>query len=646
MIIGVYLRNFKIYKGINFIPLSDGDSFSALIGENGIGKSSVLEALDCFFNNKEWNYNLSVKKSGLETTAPYIVPIFCLPKHEFQDPILASISDFILNDTLLGDITSSNKQLLTQFQEHIQNLKRKINIINYYIIPLGVFYKNEDPCFGIFNSSPSFISHISNNHNIKTLNDLKQEDIYDVIKKSLNNIRSKYKYLYIPKELGPEQFTKLENHQIQTLMGKSLTDIIKSSISESTIERIGTQLRTYITNLSNDLDNYEYKKDGERQTLINKNNLYKLIIDDFFAIRKIHKKKDDKSLAIDVLSSGEKQKAIIDITYHLLHKNTESGKNLILALDEPESSLHMSACYDQFERLYNISRISHQLIITSHWYGFLPTIDKGAVTILGKKLSKSLSKKTNKDYDQNYLFYSLGNYREASRKQNLSDFSSDIRIKSINDLIQSIITSTLNESPYNWIICEGSSEKIYLSHYLKDLMKNNKLRIIPVGGANKVQQIYLQLSAVYNDIKHEMKGKVFLLSDTDPQYLRYDVNKYEHIRCERIVSNNEQIKLVKIQENPVSPETTIEDALEGHIFYKTLIDFKDPSLNFLSAMSPVKTKNSKHCLDLKMTEIEKIKLFFDKDNNKYDFAKRYIESDEDFDIPLWMKNIYDWFDQN
>ena len=47
MIIGIILRNFKTYKNINYIPLSNGERFSGLIGSNGVGKSSILEALDC-----------------------------------------------------------------------------------------------------------------------------------------------------------------------------------------------------------------------------------------------------------------------------------------------------------------------------------------------------------------------------------------------------------------------------------------------------------------------------------------------------------------------------------------------------------------------------------------------------------------------
>lgn len=60
MIVGTFIRNVKTYSGINYIPLSYGQSFCGLLGNNGIGKSSVLEALDSIFNKKSWNYNIVV----------------------------------------------------------------------------------------------------------------------------------------------------------------------------------------------------------------------------------------------------------------------------------------------------------------------------------------------------------------------------------------------------------------------------------------------------------------------------------------------------------------------------------------------------------------------------------------------------------
>ncbi len=67
MITSIFLRHFKIYKGITFIPISEGVGFSSLIGENGVGKSSVLEAIDCVLNqkNNNWPINNEAKNEGV-----------------------------------------------------------------------------------------------------------------------------------------------------------------------------------------------------------------------------------------------------------------------------------------------------------------------------------------------------------------------------------------------------------------------------------------------------------------------------------------------------------------------------------------------------------------------------------------------------
>ena len=51
----------------------------------------------------------------------------------------------------------------------------------------------------------------------------------------------------------------------------------------------------------------------------------------------------------------------------------------------------------------------------------------------------------------------------------------DIMLKSSNDFIQSILSGVLCEQPYNWLLCEGSSELVYFRHYFKDeLMRKNE----------------------------------------------------------------------------------------------------------------------------------------------------------------------------
>lgn len=123
MIIGVILRNFKTYKNINYIPLSNGESFSGFIGANGIGKSSILEALDCFFNNRIWNVNVNRTSSGEESC--YIVPIFCIEKDKIVKTEIKSLAEAYSN-IIWSLMTSSLTPTFinANFKEFVEQIKR------------------------------------------------------------------------------------------------------------------------------------------------------------------------------------------------------------------------------------------------------------------------------------------------------------------------------------------------------------------------------------------------------------------------------------------------------------------------------------------------------------------------------------------
>lgn len=41
MIIGVFLKNYKVYDGMKFIPITFDEYFTAYFGQNGVGKSKM-----------------------------------------------------------------------------------------------------------------------------------------------------------------------------------------------------------------------------------------------------------------------------------------------------------------------------------------------------------------------------------------------------------------------------------------------------------------------------------------------------------------------------------------------------------------------------------------------------------------------------
>ncbi|PSD43697.1 hypothetical protein C7E23_15375 [Elizabethkingia anophelis] len=76
---------------------------------------------------------------------------------------------------------------------------------------------------------------------------------------------------------------------------------------------------------------------------------------------------------------------------------------MILGIDEPEASLHISACFSQFEKLINLSKSNHQVIVSTHWYGYLPIVSNGSATAIKKNNANEI----------NIDYFNLYNYRET-----------------------------------------------------------------------------------------------------------------------------------------------------------------------------------------------------------------------------------------
>ncbi|WP_271301595.1 AAA family ATPase [Yersinia enterocolitica] len=517
MIIGVFLRYFKTYSGTNYIPLSSGSSFCGLVGNNGIGKSSILESFDSFFNGKSWNINTGLKKASTSIATSHIVPVFMIKKNELPEKYhetanyLTQLAIQFDERSVGTPLTPTTRPPVITFIEHLRKLMRNVDLTDFFIIPLGCDY---DGYANLSILNGKLLTDIISPSDDEVENGrLKTTAVIGHFQILLEYLKCHYEYIYIPKDIDPETFTKLETSEIQKLMGENLEQIIQEKIPNEIISTINTGLNSFISQLERELQIYSYRTSGDRQQNLKRRDVYNLIIDAFFRIRKLNKKDSTGWTEISSLSSGEKQRAIIDIAQGFLTNHRENGDKLIIGIDEPECSLHMSACFEQFENLYRTSKNCRQLIFTTHWYGYLPTVEDGCTTSIIRNNSA-----------HHFDLYDLAGYREEIKKKTKEakeKIPYDIRLKSTNDLIQSIISSTLAEEPYNWLICEGSTEKLYLSHYLKDIIESKKLRIVPVGGAKEVKKIFQLLEVSHDDFKKDIKGKVYLLSGTDREKFRY-----------------------------------------------------------------------------------------------------------------------------
>jgi len=256
----------------------------------------------------------------------------------------------------------------------------------------------------------------------------------------------------------------------------------------------------------------------------------------------------------------------------------------------------------------------------------LPITSNGSATAI-KKNSKN---------EVTTLFLNLYNYRENiihTKKHYKGPLPIDYNIKSYNDLVQSIIHSIMNEDSYNWIICEGQSEKIYFEHYFKSEINSNRLRLLPVGGFKEVNKIYNYLSTPMKDPDYNIKGKVFCLKDTDEQILTVEnYAKDKNLFYERLILKEDDTSiLVDVNDVLASPPTEIEDCLNPYIFWQTLLEFLDEydELNNLLQTKPQEDNEmySANFIDLTRGEKKIVKDFFDDKEgyNKLLFAKKYVE---------------------
>ena len=664
MIIGILLSNFKNYKDPTYIPLSNGEQFCGLVGKNGIGKSSVLEALDCFFNNKPFKCNINTDK--VKPRDNYIVPLFTIEKDadiftrdEKLKQSINSLSESIWDLQIENKISSeaySEEHLSTlrEIGRNLSKLNENISRETHWLLPIGENIE-KNISTGIFTDKIFFESfpeiNISNNIE-STLN-----DILTPVKEQIKN---KFQYIYIPKDVEAERLIQFETEEIQALLGERLERIIEEAIPKQKIAEISQDLKNFIDELSDSIDGYSFLVPGNKQTSINANRIYSLIAECFFSVRELHKETTDSGiLPLKDLSSGEKRQAIIKLINNIISNYREGEtKNLILAIDEPESSLHVAACFDQFEILFNTSSNCRQLFFTSHWYGFIPAIQKGNIINI-------ISQSNDKGKQQAFLF-NIQRYREELKlagaqyaTETHEQFPIDILLKSSNDFTQAIFHSVTNTSMYNWLICEGSTDKIYLDHYLKDTIVKHKLRVIPVATAKEVKNMYNRLAVLFEELteskfRGQLNGKVFLLTDTDESFVDFETKDglEKHLLCRRIVNYKDttDTMLVKIKDALKSPNTDIEDALNGRLYYKALLKLKEDNIiNFDFIIEEEKPETpSYYSLDFRESERDTVDEFLnDKDgDNKELFAKTYIALDsEQYLIPNWIKQIKKYFDK-
>ncbi|TWL65752.1 DNA replication and repair protein RecF [Bacillus licheniformis] len=571
MLISSFINGYKSYNKAYFVPITIGlhDKYTVYIGNNGVGKSGILEAIDVFFNNREWNVYKGAKKDDV-----YISPVFLINKkefnarfenhnrfnraeiNEFQKTIadLTKISDYIWGN-LDGIVRGSSRR------EHIDKffeMKRKLEDRykeDYYLLVIGVKSNGKTT----LNPFQGYLGKLIE----------ESEKRMDKIRKM---ILLHYSYVYISVEQRANDILKIEAEQMQKLMSRDVLELVDKIIEQPlNIEGRNINFLSYINqNLDKFMDEinekikcidtrYDYGVSANYKKRLTRTDLRDKILEAYFLKKSLRHNQRE----ISKLSSGEQRKALVDIAYAFLSNFNQKEKEIVLAIDEPEVSLNVANCFAQFTRIEDLAnKFNSQIIITTHWYGFLPITTKGQLIHLEKSID-------NLKINQ----YSFFNYLDNQRS-----FPEDVELKSMFDLATSILSYIkTNETHSNWIICEGGDDKIYLDTILPE---NKEYRILPVGGCGNVVKLFnLLLNPLLIDKKErkEFKGKILCIIDTDETKMNY---KFENLkdmpiflrRLQVFKSNNEEvIKLLDVaKQGTIYEKTEIEDCLDPQIYYNSI----------------------------------------------------------------------------
>jgi len=631
MIVGVLLRHYKNYENINFLPISDNVEckYTVYVGNNGVGKSGILEAIDVVFNNRDWNTTIGIKKSEA-----YICPVFLIKKENVKqhENEYEFISEYFWKYE--NSSTAKNTPGINQFFEYRNKLKEKYKD-DYYLILIGMQINDKHAYFSsTFDSDfrGKFKKHFS-------VAEDKVKEILDEIKDEIYN---QYNYLYIPVEQSLNELMRLENSEMQMLLNKNLLEEIEDILTKkqeefgnrTIVKQINESLDKFIDQVNNAISTveptYSFSNEGNYKKNLTAKDIREKILEAYFPLRVL--KRDGKK--ISQLSSGEQRKALIDVAYSILVANgdNETEREIILAIDEPETSMHISNCFNQFLMLESLAKIyGKQVILTTHWYGFLPITQYGSM--------HHISRNDNDKVEiASFNFY---NYLEDRKK-----YPDVIELKSMFDLATSIMTYMRNKPEVNWIVCEGSDDKLYLDCIFEG---EKNIKILPIGGCGNVVKLFYLLYSPMTE-KNEVKaldGKILFLIDTDEEFKRVikpislGSEKNIGILIRRLQIENEEVSLVDpINLNHVYAQTEMEDCLIPKIYYESLVEViseigteeeKEVMSNY--ALVPdannSRLKGDKACIivtDIDYVQKKDIVVSFaENDNNKYAIAKKYVE---------------------
>lgn len=403
----IFIENFKGIKGRSEIITND---FNCIVGKNDVGKSTILNTLDIFLNDK----NPSIDdKNAYNESSNIIIELSFTIDTTTSITIDESITTTFIDEELLDE---GNILVLKK----IWDVSKKTPKAEWYIYRKS--YTNED---FLFMKEPELMK-LCKKLGIETTKGNNEE--YNNVEKrrklreyyQTNSYEYNYEYTLLPTTGTTRQKTVLDiiksllpsfeyfkadtslsesDNSIQKYFREKALNVLKDKVNtnelEETIRNKVEESLSKITTLINSI-----VPDEEHITANVEFDWSKLISTTF---------KSEKDTAnIPLTSRGDGFRRITMMSYfEMLAEETKGDKSIIFGFEEPETFLHPQVQKQLYEKLSKMIEVGYQVFTTTH-SPIIVSETKIEFIIFIQSINKEYIISQNSDIDINLIVDELG----------------------------------------------------------------------------------------------------------------------------------------------------------------------------------------------------------------------------------------------
>jgi predicted ATP-dependent endonuclease of OLD family len=506
------------YKSCNNCLLNlEKDNPNILIGINDSGKSTILNAIGLLLDEKQ-KFNFlkddKVKKdlSNTLTTEEEFEQTFAelgVPSLPYSDSCCYVIGELHLEDNDIEEDISTHLQWVID-KEDTENIwlarvfDNSDNTSKHYILtPQGIddgreYYKEKATAL-------SKVVKEKKIEKVKNENNTGRFSALELLRSIMNTLNlqptwAEYKfdknifplYRYLDWNISMDQLNQFTKDTMQQQVKVELQEARSFANEKRQLaqEKINDELDEYAETFLKDVPSIEKLKaniyfDVEPR-------ITDIVINKTHSVGDIHIDSQGEGVKRQIWFSLIKWNALNSI--NLEHKN----KKFIWCFDEPETHLYPSAQREFYNIIKQTSSANVQTVISTH-----------STIFVDKTLIKSINK-----------IDLLDGLTRNSKCSTVEDIYSSLKLKNSDFLFYD-----------QFIVVEGDTEEILIPHFYfivnGTTIESDNIRIINLGGKDKIAQNALILDGVLGELK-KSDSTVFFLLDSDAQYklTPHEIEKY------------------------------------------------------------------------------------------------------------------------